>query len=138
MKDKIWPFIRSNYVLTICTQSADSLWAASLFYVADKERLYVMSDLTTRHGSMMLANNKVSGTIAVPVEDISQIRGLQFTGEIKLLEGEEEEKERVLRFYEKRFPVAKAFSAPLWQINFTELKLTDNSAGFGTKYYWQI
>ena len=93
-----------------------------------------MSDLTTRHGSMMLANNKVSGTITVPTEDISQIRGLQFAGEIKLLEGEEE---RVLRLYEKRFPVAKTFSAPLWQINFTELKLTDNSAGFGTKYYWR-
>lgn len=136
MKDKIWSFIRSNYVLTICAQSADGIWAASLFYVADKECLYVISDLTTRHGSMMLANNNVSGTIAVPVEDISQICGLQFAGQVKLLIGAEEEK--ALQLYENRFPVAKAFRAPVWQVNFTELKLTDNSAGFGTKYHWQV
>lgn len=136
MKEKIWSFIRSNYVLTICTQSAEVIWAASLFYAADKECLYVMSDLSTRHGSMMLENNNVSGTIAVAVEDISQICGLQFTGKVTLLKGTEEEK--ALQLYEKRFPVAKTFRAAVWQINFTELKLTDNNAGFGTKYYWRV
>lgn len=38
--------------------------------------------------------------------------------------------------YNRRFPVARVLSAPMWEIRLTELKFTDNTLGFGKKLHW--
>ncbi|RLS11995.1 hypothetical protein CKN53_21000, partial [Acinetobacter baumannii] len=38
--------------------------------------------------------------------------------------------------YCRRFPVAKVSSAPLWQLNLLEIKMTNNALGFGKKLHW--
>ena len=62
------------------------------------------------------------------------IRGLQFKGEIRRLEGEESDAQR--QRYVRRFPVALALKAPVWEIRLDELKFTDNTLGFGKKLHW--
>ena len=36
----------------------------------------------------------------------------------------------------RRFPVAAALKAPVWEIRLDELKFTDNTLGFGKKLHW--
>ena len=93
-----------------------------------------MSAENTRHSQMFLNNPFVSGTISDQTMKISEIVGLQFSGQVFLLKDEEEIKARKL--YELHFPIATQFRERIWKIFFTELKLTDNTAGFGTKYNW--
>lgn len=63
------------------------------------------------------------------------IRGVQYSGRIRRLGGEEHEQAR--EAYVKRFPVAMKVSAPLWEIQLEELKMTDNTLGFGKKRHWR-
>ena len=69
-----------------------------------------------------------------PAKTVALIRGVQFTGEIRRL-GEEESAEPRAR-YNRRFPVARVLSAPMWEIRLSELKFTDNTLGFGKKLHW--
>ena len=91
-----------------------------------------MSGENTRHSQMFLNNPFVSGTISDQTIKISEIVGLQFSGQVFLLNDEDEITARKL--YELHFPIATQFRESIWKICFTELKLTDNTAGFGTKY----
>ena len=38
--------------------------------------------------------------------------------------------------YNRRFPVARMLSAPVWEIRLDEIKFTDNTLGFGKKMIW--
>ena len=133
---KIWDFLCTRHVLSISTYTKSTIWSASLFYITDTKNqcLYIMSAENTRHSQMFLNNPFVSGTISDQTIKISEIVGLQFSGQVFLLKDEEEIKARKL--YELHFPIATQFRERIWKICFTELKLTDNTAGFGTKYNW--
>ena len=49
----------------------------------------------------------------------------------------EEATEQIARAaYQKRFPVSRKVSAPLWEIELDEVKMTDNALGFGKKIAW--
>ena len=76
----------------------------------------------------------VAGTINGQPKTVALIRGVQFKGEIRRLEGKESEAIRAR--YNHRFPVARVLSAPVWEIRPDELKFTDNTLGFGKKHYW--
>ncbi|MNF14966.1 hypothetical protein D3C80_2173750 [compost metagenome] len=51
-----------------------------------------------------------------------------------MLSGDEEALARAR--YCKRFPIAKVMKAPVWQLNLQEVKMTDNTLGFGKKLHW--
>ena len=70
---------------------------------------------------------KVAGTVNGQPKTVALIRGVQFKGEIRRLEGEESDARR--KHYTRRFPVAAA--APVWEIRLDEIKFTDNTLGFG-------
>lgn len=133
---KIWLFLADHYVLNLTTQSAFELWSASLFYVSDaqNECIYIMTPLNTRHGKMMSDHPKVSGTVSDQTTDLSQAKGLQFSGAVQELGGAEEA--HAMALYQKFFPVAEDFKQPVWKISFNELKLTDYSIDFGANYEW--
>lgn len=135
--DRILSFIDANNVLTLCTAGGDVPWAASCFYVFDAEAMVFLclSDGGTRHGAEMADNPRVAGAIAAQGVTVSKIKGLQFSAYASLAEGQEEE--RGLALYYRRFPFARLHRAPLWRLAADLLKLTDNSFGFGAKFYWR-
>jgi len=94
------------------------------------------SDAETRHIRDFLAcgHSRVSGTIALETKLTGKIRGIQFSGNMKKLEGTELQKAK--QEYVERFPVARLIKIVLWGVEPTLLKFTDNRLGFGRKLLW--
>ena len=76
----------------------------------------------------------IAGTVNGQPKTVALIRGVQFKGEIRRLEGQESEAAR--NAYNRRFPVARMLPAPVWEIRLDEVKFTDNTLGFGKKMHW--
>ncbi|RWR01485.1 hypothetical protein ED28_13415 [[Pantoea] beijingensis] len=129
-------YLKKQHVLSLCCGSHEHLWCANCFYVFDAERIvfWLMTECDTRHGEQMLRTPGVAGTINGQPKTVLLIKGVQYRGSIRRLEGEDELRARAV--YCKRFPVAKKASAPLWEIRLDELKMTDNTLGFGKKLSW--
>lgn len=129
-------FLNKQHVLTLCAGNGADMWCANCFYVFDAERmaLWLMTEPHTRHGELMQQRPRVVGTIAPQPKTIALIRGVQYRGDIARLYGEEETLARAR--YCKRFPIAKVMKAPIWQLTLQEVKMTDNTLGFGKKLHW--
>lgn len=129
-------FIGKQHVLTLCAGDGLDMWCANCFYVFDAATmaLWLMTEPHTRHGGLMLNNCRVVGTIAPKPKSIALIRGVQYRAEAVLLSGEEAEAARAR--YCKRFPIARAMKASVWRLDLHEVKMTDNTLGFGKKLHW--
>lgn len=127
-------YLKKHHVLSLC--SGNPVWCANCFYVYDAERVafWLMTETQTRHGATIAKDPLVAGTINGQPKSVLLIKGVQYSGRIVLLEGEEEQHAR--KAYIKRFPIAAKVSAPLWEIKLDELKMTDNALGFGKKLIW--
>lgn len=134
--DAISRWLMKQHVVTWCVASAGDLWCANAFYLYDPQTVafYLLTEDNTRHTQMAGNNAPVAGTVNGQPKTVALIRGVQFKGEIRRLEGEESEAARAR--YNRRFPVARAMSAPVWEIRVDELKFTDNTLGFGKKIHW--
>ncbi|MGV7962692.1 YhbP family protein [Photorhabdus tasmaniensis] len=130
-------YLARQHVFTLCTTTENDIWCASCFYVFDAEKIafWFMTESHTRHGEMMQINSQVAGTVAGQIRNIAQIKGIQFKGSVICLAGEEDKAARAR--YCRRFPVAMAAKTPVWQLDLSEIKMTDNSLGFGKKICWQ-
>ncbi|BAE73467.1 hypothetical protein SGGMMB4_00489 [Sodalis glossinidius str. 'morsitans'] len=130
-------FINKQHVLTLCAGNMDDLWCANCFYVFHPPAmaLWLLTSTQTRHGELMRQNARVAGTIAPHPKTVVLIKGVQYRGVITCLEGEAERQAR--GHYYHRFPLAKAMPYPLWQLDLLEVKMTDNTLGFGKKLRWQ-
>ena len=130
-------WLGKQHVVTWCVASESELWCANAFYIYDPENVafYLLSDEKTRHGQMTGERAKVAGTVNGQPKTVALIRGVQFKGEIRRLHGDEEAEMR--QRYVRRFPVARALPAAVWEIRPDELKFTDNTLGFGKKLHWQ-
>ncbi|MBT9432794.1 YhbP family protein [Candidatus Sodalis endolongispinus] len=139
MDDQLAAICRKQHVLTLCAGNMDDLWCANCFYVfhAPAMALWLLTSNQTRHGELMRQNARVAGTIARQQKTVALIKGVQYRGIITCLEGEAERQARGCYYH--RFPLAKAISSPspLWQLNLLEVKMTDNTLGFGKKLRWQ-
>lgn len=129
-------WLAKQHVVTWCVHQEGELWCANAFYLYDPERVafYLLSEDKTRHAQMSGPQAPVAGTVNGQPKNVALIRGVQFKGEIRRLEGEESDVMR--RRYTRRFPVAIAMPAPVWEIRLDELKFTDNTLGFGKKFHW--
>ncbi|MBS1205141.1 MAG: hypothetical protein H6R25_2040 [Proteobacteria bacterium] len=129
-------WLAKQHVVSWCVASRGELWCANAFYFYDAQRVafYILSEEHTRHSQMTGLQAKVAGTVNGQPKTVALIRGVQFTGEIRRLEDEESEAPRAQ--YNRRFPVARMLSAPMWEIRLHELKFTDNTMGFGKKLHW--
>jgi len=133
---RIISFISRNHVLTVCSANDGTPWAASCFYAFDFNRIrfLILTSLETRHGAEMVRNARVAGTVSAQQSAVATIRGLQFAGTSRQLEGDEAEQGRAI--YYRKFSFARLRPAPIWTIDPEILKLTDNRLGFGTKIIW--
>ena len=134
--DAISQWLAKQHVVTYCVGREDALWCANAFYVYDRERVafYLLSDTKSRHGEMAGRQARVAGTVNGQTKTVARIRGVQFAGELRLVEAPENEALR--ERYNRRFPVARVMSSPLWEIRLDEIKFTDNTLGFGKKLAW--
>lgn len=128
-------YLKKQHVLTLCAGSPP--WCASCFYVFDERSMafWLMTETDTRHAELMRQQPQVAGTISGQTRSVMLIKGVQYQGEIRQLTGDAAAEAR--RTYVKRFPVAIKAKAPLWAIALSELKMTDNTLGFGSKLHWQ-
>jgi len=131
------PFIKKQHVLSLCCTNGNDIWCANCFYVFDETEIafYIMTSEESRHANLLSGmNQKIAGTINGQPKNISLIKGLQYSGTMKKIVKEEEQ--RALNLYTKRFPIAKIKSLPLWKIEISEMKFTNNVLGFGKKSIW--
>jgi len=128
---KITTFIQKHHLLSLATLG-DGLWCCSLFYVYDENNhiFIVATDTQTLHGSNIVQNSTVAGTVALETKTIGKIQGIQFVGSMT--------QENVnYELYYKAFPYALAMNPTLWSIRLDEIKMTDNTFGFGKKLIWK-
>lgn len=132
MDEKIGKFISKHHLLSLAT-FGESLWCCSAFYAfdADAAVFIIASDEQTVHIQNSKINTRVAGTIAQEIKVVGKIQGIQFAGEISILEDEQER-----THYMKRFPYARAMDPTLWKIELDIIKMTDNTLGFGKKLIW--
>lgn len=129
-------WLAKQHVVTWCVANRGELWCANAFYIYDPQKVafYLLSEDHTRHSQMTGLQANIAGTVNGQPKTVALIRGVQFTGEIRRLEEAESASPRAQ--YNRRFPVARVLSAPMWEIRLTELKFTDNTLGFGKKLHW--
>lgn len=134
--ERILKFVKRHHVLSLATRSDDGLWCAALFYAysADLQAFVFTSDPATRHAAEMKACPKVAASIVLETRVVGRVQGLQIEGVATLAEGEEFEAAK--RTYVKKFPYAAVAELHLWLLRPVQLKLTDNTLGFGRKLIW--
>lgn len=135
--DIISRWLGKQHVVSYCVASDRDMWCANAFYLYDPQGVafYFLSDPNTRHAQISGVQARVAGTVSGQTKNVALIRGVQFNGELTLMEGETAVALR--ECYNRRFPIARAMSAPVWMIQLNELKFTDNTLGFGKKFIWQ-
>jgi uncharacterized protein len=133
MIKKIEAFIAHHHLLSLAT-SGERLWCCSMFFAYDPETVsfIVASDETTEHMRNVAHNSFVAGTVALETKMVGKIQGIQFVGEM----GKADEK-RAIELYFRAFPYARVMSPTLWRIRLDEIKMTDNTLGFGKKLSWK-
>jgi uncharacterized protein YhbP (UPF0306 family) len=126
-------FLGKHHLLSLAT-SGERLWCASLFFTYDAEEIafIVASDPDTEHIRNVLHNTLVAGTVGLETSMVGKIQGIQFAGEMLLAE-----ETRSKELYLNRFPYARVMNPTLWKIQLSEIKMTDNTLGFGKKLSWK-
>ncbi len=137
--NRILDFIGDHHIFTLAVSRDGQAWCATCFYVYLPEpNLFVFtSDEDTKHIRDIIETNNYygAGAIALETKMTGKIRGIQFTGRIRKLDGAE--KRAAKRQYVARFPVAQFTRLTLWGLEPDQIKMTDNRLGFGTKLYWK-
>jgi uncharacterized protein len=138
-EQRIIDFIGEHFILTIAVARDNVPYCATCYYawLRDKNRFIITSDHETRHIRDVVESNnyRVAGTIALETKIVGKIRGIQFTGSIAALSGQDLTAGRAA--YLKRFPIARLVpDLHLWSLTPDFFKMTDNRLGFGKKLVW--
>ncbi len=151
MTKEIQAFLERHYVLVLSTCNSNQPYSAPLFYIFFENFLFFLSDIHTRHSQEIINNKNISASIFEYISDISQIKGIQLTGncflisetskidkELILNSGNKEIKvQDVYQKYINKFEIAKKIPSYLWCIEPILIKYTDNSIHFGYKTIWR-
>lgn len=132
MIEKIEAFISRHHLLSLATMG-ERLWCCSMFYAYDPQSVsfIVASDETTEHMNNVLQNPHIAGTVALETKTVGKIQGIQFSGVMSKAE------KKGYDLYFKAFPYARIMNPILWRIRLDEIKMTDNTLGFGKKATWK-
>lgn len=132
MIEKIERFIDEHHLLSLATMG-ERLWCCSMFYAYDPERIsfIVASEETTEHMRNVASDLNVAGTVALETKTVGKIQGIQFIGVMSKAET------KAYDLYFGAFPYARIMNPTLWRIRLDEVKMTDNTLGFGKKITWK-
>ena len=133
MSEKFDKFLKQKHLLSLAVMHENAPYSCSCFYAYDGNlKIFVVAcEPQTTHIKAVLANSSVSGTIALDTKIIGKIKGVQFLGNMRKADFNESE------IYFSKFPFAKATNPPLWTIEISWIKFTDNTLGFGKKIIWE-
>jgi uncharacterized protein YhbP (UPF0306 family) len=136
LNPEILEFVKKHHVLTLATCVDATPYCSNMFYALLEEEfcLVFTSEKKTRHIIEISQNPIVAGSIVLETETVGKIQGLQFCG--KMMEVTGKMKTKAVTTYLKRFPYAVLSGTPLWVIEITYAKFTDNRLGFGKKIIW--
>jgi uncharacterized protein YhbP (UPF0306 family) len=139
--------LEAHTTATLATVGADGPWAATVFFASDAAlNLYFVSDHRTRHGRDIAVRPRVAVAINADCRAWAEIRGLQVTGRVEMLEaaGRAAGLERYLaKFGDLKAlleaptgadeeAITKRFrTADLYRVRPDWIRLIDNSRGFG-------
>lgn len=134
---RIATFIHEHHVLTLATCFEEEAYCSNVFYVyLEEENCFVFtSDEKTKHISDISHNLFVAGSVVLETETVGKIQGLQLQG--MAFEATGDFKRKAKKAYLKRFPYAILASTPLWAVEMTYAKFTNNTLGFGKKLIWK-
>mgnify|MGYP004705737667 CR=1 FL=1 len=133
---EICHFMSQERLLTLSAAAEGQVWSASCFYhfQQDEMTMYVMSDITTRHASLMLKAPEVSGTITGSDISLMQLKGLQYQAVASLVSTEQEGIARA-RYYQ-RYPLSRVMARPMWSFRLIDIKLMQNRVGMKRSMSW--
>jgi uncharacterized protein YhbP (UPF0306 family) len=107
LREICFSLLEENRIMTLATFGEEGPWAAPVIYAWETHStsisLYFMSRLSTRHVKNLLETPPVAA--AIHPNETRPLRGLQAEGKVEMLRGKEAL--RVIRFYLRRFPLAK-------------------------------
>ena len=85
-------WLAKQHVVTWCVHHDGELWCANAFYLFDAQKMvfYVLTEEKTRHAQMSGPRAPIAGTVNGQPKTVALIRGVQFKGEIRRLEGSPE------------------------------------------------
>ncbi len=134
---KIIAFLKKHHVMTLSTCVDLQPWCANCFYAFNVENMSLIftSDFETRHIKEAMQNSKVAGNVVLETSIIGKIQGIQFSGDLFLVEGSKAKQANAV--YVKRFPFATLMNTTLWELRIDYAKMTDNRLGFGKKLIWE-
>ncbi len=134
----IWKFIATTDVFTLATCHGGKPYCTPCFYTFDSiEKLLVFkSEARTRHITELLLQPQIAGSILPKTFTIGKVRGVQFSGKTLPLK-DKTQANRLKQLYYKRFPLALPMAGELWVVELSEIKMTDNTIGFGQKLRWE-
>ena len=135
---RIIDFIKEHHLLTLSTSKENIPYCSNMFYVYNKENhsLIFSSDIKTKHAKDFIENPNVAASIALETKDVEKIQGVQLSGTISELKGEEFN--NATKQYLKEFSYAEKMKLHLWEMKLTFIKMTDNKLGFGKKIIWKV
>jgi uncharacterized protein YhbP (UPF0306 family) len=146
LQKTILDYMAAHNAMSLATEKEGIPHAASVFYVNREFDIYFLSSPTTRHGTNMTQNPKVSATINEDYANWLLIKGIQMEGKVESIGGIMENID-IARLYVKKFPYVKDFlfspmkfgsnvAAKVAKVRFYTLKPTrilflNNELGFG-------
>ncbi|MBA3901224.1 MAG: pyridoxamine 5'-phosphate oxidase family protein [Bacteroidetes bacterium] len=137
METPILKYLEENSMFTLATSTQNIPHCAICFYVYDEDNntLIFKSKEVTRHVQEAIKNKMVAGSITSAYNNITKIKGIQFSGTFKLPLNQEQI--RMQNLYNLKFPVSKLFPGTIYAVALDYIKMTDNTLGMGKKRIWE-
>lgn len=137
MQKRVTDFIKKHYLFTLACVENNTPWANAFYYVFDEhlKRLIYVTGEQTHHAQITNKNPKVAGTIFVPTRFVPSLQGVQFTGTVKQLFGEEAELARL--HYETSYSHQLIKQLSIWAVDLDYVRLVDNSLGLFSAIEWR-
>ena len=135
MNEHIVKFLQKQDCATVCCVDAYARpYCFNCFYAFDAEEglLIFKSGSDSHHSTVLKTNPIVAGTILPSKLNTLFLKGIQFVGVV--FDGGDLEK-ATKRYYTKN-PIALAMPGEIWILQIVEIKMTDNTQGFGKKMKW--
>jgi uncharacterized protein YhbP (UPF0306 family) len=123
--------------MTLAVRDERGPWAAAVYFVADRFRLYWLSEPDCRHSRAIGADGAVAAEIHACETDWRKLRGLQIEG--RAIEvADAAERRRAENLYLERFPFARPLLARLrgvrwYRLDPDRMVSVDNARGFGDR-----
>ena len=138
MNKTIIRFLQQQSCASICcTDGQAKPYCFSCFYVFNEAEglFYFKSSVNSQHSALLKINPFIAGTVLPDKLNNLVIKGIQFTGIV--LDAEQPLTKGATSKYLAQHPIASAIPGEIWVIRIDEIKMTDQTLGFGKKITWK-